>query len=127
MNNLTIIGRITKDLNLRTASVNGVDTKVLNFTVAVDDGFRKDKDGNKLDTEFFRITAWRGAAESIAKHCSKGREIAIKGAVHMDKYTKDGKDMYYLSIPRPDGFEFCGTKVVNDTTGTEEVELPWQE
>ena len=127
MNNLTIIGRITKKPNLRKVPVNGEDTSVLNFTVAVDDGFRKDENGKKVDTEFFRVTAWRGAAESIAKNCDKGREIAIKGAVHLDSYDGETGKVYYLAIPRPDGFEFCGTKVVNDAAGTEETELPWQE
>jgi len=126
MINATIIGRITKELNLRKVPINGTDTPVLNFTVAADDGFRKDKDGNKVDTEFFRVTAWRGAAESIAKYCGKGREIAVKGAVHLEYYTgKDGQKVAYLSIPRPEGFEFCGQKTVNEAPA--EVELPWEE
>jgi len=127
MNNITVIGRITKTPNLRSVKIEGVDTPVLNFTLAVDDGFRRDKNGKKLDTEFFRVTAWRGAAKAIAENCDKGREMAVKGAVHLEKYTVDGETVYYMAIPRPDGFEFCGKKVANDAEGTEDEELPWQE
>lgn len=124
MNNLSIYGRITKELNLRTVTYKGVETKVLNFTVAADDGNRKDKDGNKVDTEFFRVTAWRGAAEAIAKYCTKGREICICGPVHLDKYTKDGKEVPYMGIPRPWYFEFGGKHVDNEVKPDDE-ELPW--
>ena len=126
MNNLTVIGRMTKDPNLRKVPVNGKETPVLNFTVAVDDGFRTDENGKKLDTEFFRVTAWRGAAEAIAKNCPKGREIAIKGAVHLGHYDGDNGTVWHLSIPRPDGFEFCGKKIANEARDTDE-ETPWQE
>lgn len=130
MINATVIGRMTKDPALRIVDINGVQTPVLNFTLACDDGFRKDESGKKLDTEFIRVTAWRGAAEAIAKYCGKGRALGVKGAIHLGKYVDKTTNevRYNLEIPRPDGFEFLGNAPVdhvdNEPVETEE-DLPW--
>ena len=86
MNNCTFIGRMTKDPVKKIVPINGVETSVLNFYIAVDDGF-----GDYKKTDFIHVTAWRGAADAIAQYMTKGREIAIKGAVHLETYEKDGE------------------------------------
>ena len=130
MNNLTIIGNVTKDTNLRTVVYNGVKTPVLNFTVAVNDGYRKDKDGNTIGVEFFRVAAWRGAATTLAKYLHKGRQIGISGAVHLGNYKDPNtkERVYQLEIPKVAMFELLGEKdetekkVMNDMPeGAEEV------
>lgn len=111
MINCIIAGRMTKNPELRKVTINGVETSVLDFTVAADNGFRRDEQGNKKNLpQFFRVTAWRGAAESIAKYGSKGREITVTGAVELLKYTDPNtqKDVYYLGIRRMEQFEFHG-------------------
>ena len=118
MNNLTIIGRMTADPVVKTVKYNDLDTKVLNFYVAVDDGFGKNK-----KTDFFHVTAWRGAAEAIGEYMAKGREIAIKGAVHLETYEKDGEKRSVMAMPRPDGFEFLGRKIQNEVK--EDDTTPW--
>lgn len=118
MNNTTIIGRMTADPIVKTVKVKNLDTKVLNFYVAVDDGF-----GDQQKTDFFHITAWRGAAEAIGQYMTKGREIAVKGAVHLEKYMKDNEVRYTMAIPRPDGFEFLGRKVQNEVKDDDTT--PW--
>ena len=129
MINATVIGRMTKEPNLRTVNINGVQTPVLNFTLACDDGFKKDDNGKKVDTEFIRVTAWRGAAEAIAKYCGKGRSLGVKGAIHLGKYLdkQTNEVRYNLEIPRPEGFEFLGSAPVEHVDNTpEDVEdLPW--
>ena len=74
MNNCTFIGRMTKDPVKKIVPINGVETSVLNFYIAVDDGF-----GDYKKTDFIHVTAWRGAADAIAQYMTKGSEIAIKG------------------------------------------------
>lgn len=111
MNNLTIIGRLTADPKVRTVDVGGTPTLVTNFWIAVDDGHKKDANGNKIGTEFFRITAWRGAAESIGKYRSKGSYMAVAGAVHLYSFvdTKhDNQQVWRMAVPRPTMFEFVG-------------------
>lgn len=126
MNNLTIVGRLTKDPVLRKVMVNGEETSTATIVIAVDDGNRKDKNGNKIGVEFFRLKAWRGAAETIVTYCKKGDWLTAKGAVHLEKYTGENGVVYYMSIPHPDGFEFCGKKVNNESRETD-PELPWDE
>lgn len=125
MNNCTFIGRMTKDPIVRKVPVGGVETSVLNFYIAVDDGT-----GEYKKTDFIHVTAWRGAADAIGKYMVKGREIAVKGAVHMESYKdkETGETRYTLAMPRPDGFEFLGRKVNNEQADTDPTEdLPWNE
>ena len=120
MNNCTFIGRMTKDPVKKIVPINGVETRVLNFYIAVDDGF-----GDYKKTDFIHVTAWRGAADAISQYMTKGREIAIKGAVHLETYEKDGEKRTTLAMPRPEGFEFLGRKVQNEVAETDEC--PWEE
>lgn len=113
MNNCVMIGRMTKDPIVRKVPVGGVETSVLNFYIAVDDSF-----GEYKKTDFIHVTAWRGAADAIGTYMAKGREIAIKGAVHLEEYTDkaSGEKRTVMAMPRPEGFEFLGRKVNNETT-----------
>jgi single-stranded DNA-binding protein len=117
-------------------TVDGVERedKYLHFTLACDDGFRKDEEGKKTDTEFFRVTAWRGAAEAIAKYGFKGRTMTVTGAVHLKNYTSSNTTRYYMGIPNPWYFEFLGSNnktekaVPNDAPDdAPEAECPWDE
>lgn len=115
MFNPTFVGRMVADpvlrsTNLPDAQGKMVATPVLNFRVAVDDGFKKDKDGNKVGTEFYECAVWRGAAETIAKYGAKGRVIAIAGTVHTREWydQKTGEKRFGLTVPNVTGFELFG-------------------
>lgn len=138
-----ITGRMTADPTLRTVKIADADgtardTKVLDFYLACDDGFRVDANGKKIGTEFFRVTAWRGAAEAIAKNGRKGRQMTVTGASHLQNYSSNGMTRYFMAIPKPWYFEFLGSKgeteqvVANDvpenapeTDVTGDIETPW--
>lgn len=75
MNSIVIMGRITKDVELK-ATASGIN--YCNFSVAVDRPYRKDQ-GSKKITDFFSVTAWRGQAELISKYFAKGSRILIRG------------------------------------------------
>ncbi len=114
MNNCTFIGRFTKDPIVRKVPVKGVETSVCNFTIAVDDGF-----GENQKTDFIHVTAWRNAADAIGKYMTKGREIAVMGAVHLESYkVKNEQNVeevrWTLSVPRASGFEFLGKRIAQD-------------
>lgn len=80
MNKITIHGRITKDIELKTTS-NGVE--YCSLSVAVDERQGKDKEKR---TDFFDCTAWRGAAVAIEKFFHKGDGIILTGKMHNDPY-----------------------------------------
>lgn len=103
MNNLTIIGRITKDLELK--NVGSKNTAMVQFNVAVSRSYKNAK--GEYVTDFFRCTAFGNQAETINKFFKKGSMIALSGAMQNDKYEKDGAsvDSWQLHVEKID---FCG-------------------
>ena len=91
MNKVILIGRLTKDPDLR-YTPNGA--AVCNFTVACD---KRDKDGNK-DADFIDCVVWNKSAENLAKYMSKGRQIAVEGRVDVSSYEKDGQRRWKTQI-----------------------------
>lgn len=82
MNKIILVGRLTRDPELRTTP-NGVSVCSLSLAVS------RRMDRNK--TDFFDITVWRQAGENCAKYLSKGRQVAVEGEMQMDRYeAKDG-------------------------------------
>ena len=84
LNRITVIGRLTRDPELRTTS-NGV--AVATFTVAVDRQY-KTQNGEK-ETDFIPVVVWRGLAETCSKYLSKGNMVAIDGRLQIRNYEND--------------------------------------
>ena len=101
MNKVILIGRLTKDPDLR-YTPNGV--AVCNFTVACD---KRDKEGNK-DADFIDCVVWNKSAENLAKYMSKGRQIAVEGRVDVSSYEKDGQRRWKTQIVC-NNIEFLGS------------------
>ncbi len=84
LNRVTIMGRLTRDPELRrTAS----GTSVTSFTLAVDRDF-KEKSGERK-TDFIDVVAWRGAAEFVSKYFAKRRMAVVEGRLQMRKWQDD--------------------------------------
>lgn len=93
MNEMMIIGNVTRDPELKTTQ-QGVS--VCSFTVAVNKPHAKDK---KPDADFIRVTAWRGLAETCARYLSKGRKVAVIGSASASAYVnKEGNAVANLEI-----------------------------
>ena len=87
MNKCTIIGRLTRDPEVRTVK-DGIT--VCTFTVAVNR--RHGAQAGKEEADFFRVTAWRGLGELCGKFLMKGRQVGVVGAVSVSAYSgKDGQ------------------------------------
>jgi single-strand DNA-binding protein len=92
MNNIVLIGRLTKDPELRyiPESQNAVAT----FTVAVDRPFSKEK-----QADFPRITVFGKTAENCGKFLVKGRLVGIQGRLQTGSYkNKDGVTVYTTDV-----------------------------
>lgn len=86
LNRIVIIGRLTRDPELKSTS-NG--TAVATFTVAVDRDF-KTQNGEK-ETDFIPVVAWRGLAETCGRYLSKGKLVAVEGRLQIRTYeANDG-------------------------------------
>lgn len=80
LNHITIMGRITKDIELRRT---GTGVAVASFTVAVDRDFTQN--GQK-ETDFIDCVAWRGTGEFVERNFSKGKMIVVSGRLQMRKW-----------------------------------------
>lgn len=85
MNRVTLIGRITNDLELR-ATESGKNN--CNFFLAVN---RTGQEG----TDFIKISSWNKQAENLCKYMKKGSQIAVEGQYRVNQYQdKDGNNRY---------------------------------
>ena len=86
LNRIQLIGRLTRDPELRYVS-NG--HPMAQFTLAVDRDF-KNAAGDR-DADFINCVAWRKLAEQVGQYCSRGRLVAVEGRLQTRAYeTQDG-------------------------------------
>lgn len=98
INNVVLVGRLTKDVNLRSTQ-NG--TMVGAFTLAVD-RTTKDQSGNR-QADFISCVIWNTKyskkAENLATYANKGSLIGITGAIQTRNYdNKDGQRVYVTEV-----------------------------
>jgi len=87
LNHIVIMGRLTKDPELRTTQ-SGVS--VTSFTLAVDRDF-KDKNTGERQTDWIDVVAWRGTGEFVSRYFSRGRMAVVEGRLQMREWTdKEG-------------------------------------
>jgi single stranded DNA-binding protein (ssb) len=92
LNNVVLIGRLTKDPELRyiPESQNAVAT----FTIAVDRPMAKDK-----QADFIRITVFGKPAENCERFLTKGRLVGVQGRIQTGSYkNKDGVTVYTTDV-----------------------------
>lgn len=112
MNRAMLIGRLTKDPELR-ATQSGIS--VCTFTLAVDRRF-KQQDG-QTETDFIPIVVWRGQADNCAKYLKKGSQAGICGSIQTRTYdAQDGSKRYVTEIVA-DEVQFIGSNNNNGENG----------
>ena len=115
MNKVVLLGRVTKDIELKTGGAN--NTSFARFTVAVNRNF-KNADGN-YEADFIGCLAFGKTAEFIAKYFSKGRMISLAGRIQTGNYTnKDGQKVYTTDVVVEEA-HFADSK--NDNNGGSQV------
>lgn len=97
MNNVTLMGRLTRDPELQYSN-NG--TAFSKFSIAVPRDFKRD------ETDFINCLAFGKTAETIAEYLSKGKRIAIVGRIQTGSYNnKEGQRVNTFEVV-VDKFEF---------------------
>jgi len=82
LNRIVLIGRLTKDPELKYTPANGV--AVATFTLAVNRRFAQQ--GQQKETDFIPIVVWRAQAENCAKFLGKGSLVAVEGRLQLRSY-----------------------------------------
>lgn len=92
-NTVILIGRITKDIELRTTS-NGND--VVKFTIAIPRDY-KNANGD-YESDFVSITAYKQSARYLNEYAKKGDLVGVKGRIMTGTYEKEGEKKYKQDI-----------------------------
>ena len=94
MNRVCLVGRITKDPELRYTTTNVATTR---FNLAINRQF-KDADGERK-ADFIPVQCWKKQAENICNYLNKGSLVSIEGRIQTEKYTdKDGNNRNTWSV-----------------------------
>lgn len=95
MNNVSLLGRLTKDVELRYSQTG---TANASFTLAVDNPFKKSQNGER-EADFIRCVAFGKTAEIIAEYVKKGQQLAIEGRIQTGSYeNQQGQRVFTTDV-----------------------------
>ena len=89
MNNVQLIGNLTKDIELRKTQSG---KSVVNFILAVARTF------NREETDFIQCQAWSKTADILHQYCHKGSKIGLSGSIETGSYDKNGQRVYTTTV-----------------------------
>ena len=102
MNKVFLVGRLTRDLELRSTG----SVSVLRNSIAVN---RRVRAGEEQKADFISIVAFGQTAETMSRFLHKGSLIAIDGRIQTGSYERDGQTVYTTDVV-VDNFDFCEKK-----------------
>lgn len=106
MNKVALVGRLTKDVELRGDG----DKAFAKFTVAINRPF-KNKETNEYDADFISCIAFGKTAEFVSEWFSKGDPLGVTGRIQTGSYENKNGDTVYTTEVVVDAAEFvCGKK-----------------
>ena len=95
MNKVALIGRLTRDPDVRYTTANNI--LVVSFSLAVNRRFVKQ--GEERQADFINIIAWDRTGEFCSKYLKKGQQVGIIGRLQTRRYEdKDGKTVYVTEV-----------------------------
>lgn len=104
INQVTLVGRLTRDPEIRYTSEGSA---VANITLAVSRNYRNK--AGEIDADFVNCTLWRRTAENTANYCRKGSIVGVIGRIQSRHYeNSEGKKVYVTEVVA-DSVRFMGT------------------
>ena len=138
MNQVALVGRITKDPVLRRLSRDRVQTSII---IAINRNYKNTK--GEIEADFILCSLFGRLAENTAKHCGKGSLIGLSGRIQSRTYEREDQSRVFVTEVIGDEVRFLSTKsrlnndlYANSTvsnhqeiaeSATEHFELPAQE
>ena len=105
MNKVFLIGRLTRDPELR---YTGSNTPVATFSLAVNRNFSNQS--GERETDFINIVVWRKQAENVKNFLTQGSQVAIDGRIQTRTYDDNNGQKRYVTEVVADNVEFLGSK-----------------
>ena len=116
MNKVVLMGRLTKDPEIRYSSGQQESIAIGRYTLAVD---RRVRNNNEQAADFIPIVTFGKAAEFAEKYLKKGTKLLVTGRIQTGSYTnKDGQKVYTTEVVAEDQ-EFCESKTTGHTQSSQ--------
>lgn len=112
MNKVILIGRLTRDPELRTTAGN---LSVATFSLAVSRPYSP-QNGGDAGADFINCVVWRRQAENLARYCHKGSQIAVEGRIQSRNYTAQDGSKRYVTEVLVDNLTFLGSRSDNQNS-----------
>ena len=127
INNITILGRLTNNPDLR---YTGSGVAYATTTIANEQKYKNKKQVNYID-----IIVFHGLAESLAKYCEKGRKVLVQGRIEIKKNKTEDRTFTNISIiaenidfldkPNSEGSEVNENETKTAYTEIEDDDVPF--
>ena len=118
MNKVMLIGRVTRDPELRYTASNIPSTR---FTLAVNRNFTNQN--GETEADFINVVVWRKQAENVKKFVNKGSLIAVEGRIQTGSYEKDGQRVYTTDVVA-DNVQFLESKAQSESRSSSDNVTP---
>lgn len=112
MNKVILMGRLTKDPELRYTS--GNNTAVASFTIAVNRRFSQE---GQPSADFINIVAWSKTAEFCSKYFTKGQQVAVIGRIQNRTWDDNEGKRHYITEVVAEETYFADSKRGGDNAG----------
>lgn len=109
INNVTLVGRLTKDVELR---YTGSGIAVGSFTLAVERPFKNAQ--GEQETDFIRAVIWRKNAENMVNFTTKGSRVGITGRIQTRNYQNNEGQTVYITEVAAESFQLLETRSETD-------------
>ena len=115
MNKVILMGRLTRDPDVRYSAGGGDQQAYARYTIAVDRRVRRDNnDPNAQTADFISCVAFGRSAQFAEQYLRKGTKVVVTGRIQTGKYTnKDGQTVFTTDVVVEDQ-EFAESKAVAD-------------
>lgn len=123
MNNIVLMGRLTKDADIRSTQSGKV---VASFTLAVDRPYTQN---GKKEADFIACQIWGKSAEVLGKSVHKGQRVLLEGRLQIRQYTDKNGNKRTAAEVVTDRFEFIERKEQTEPQGMETFgqQMPFDE
>ena len=109
MNKVFLIGRLTRDPELR---YTGSNTPVATFSLAVNRNFTNQS--GEREADFINIVVWRKQAENVKNYLGQGSQVAIDGRIQTRSYDDQNGNKRYVTEVVADNVQFLDTKAARE-------------
>ncbi|MGN0481714.1 MAG: single-stranded DNA-binding protein [Lachnospiraceae bacterium] len=99
MNKVILMGRLTRDPDVRYSQGADGSMAIARYTLAVDRRGRRDANGTEQSADFIGCVAFRNQAEFAEKYLHQGTKIVVTGRIQTGSYTnKEGQKVYTTDV-----------------------------